>query len=127
MRSNVVAGAYRQMKVINPPIARDINHYINLSVDLANNKKAWLRAEQESWGPWLASQNGFLQRELLWDRRNQEATVLISWSTRKAWKSIPPEEIEAVQEKFLKIAREMTGQVSGNPFPLQYEGELEPQ
>ena len=40
MRSNVVAGAYRQMKVINPPIARDINHYINLSVDLANNKKA---------------------------------------------------------------------------------------
>jgi protein O-GlcNAc transferase len=39
MRSNVVSGAYKQMKITNPPIAKSVDQYVNLSFDLANNKK----------------------------------------------------------------------------------------
>ena len=91
------------------------------------NKNAWIRAEKESWEPWLVKQKGFLGRQLLWDPKEEEATLLISWSSKKDWKSIPKEELEVVQEKFETISRSVTGRENGNPFPLTFEGELEPQ
>ena len=90
-------------------------------------RQAWLEAEQGSWEPWLARQEGFLGRDLLWDPETEEGTLLIRWSSRKAWKTIPQKEVEVVQQRFEQLAREATGQRQGNPFPLVFEGELLPQ
>ena len=87
-------------------------------------KYAWLIAEQKTWESWLLKQNGFLGRELFWDPVREEATLLIHWESKKKWKSIPSQEINFVQEKFERVAREIIGIEQGNPFPLIFEGEL---
>ena len=90
-------------------------------------KHAWLKAEEGSWEPWLFKKDGFLGRQLFWDPKDEEATLLIGWKSRDLWKSIPQSEINFVQQEFEKIARKETGEISGNPFPLIYEGELIPE
>lgn len=90
-------------------------------------RQAWLDAEQGSWEPWLRSQAGFLDRQLLWDPERQEGTLLIHWASREQWKAIPPEEVDRVQRRFEQLARRGTGQALGNPFPLTHQGELVPQ
>ncbi len=92
----------------------------------AKARQAWLEAERGSWEPWLAQQPGFLGRDLLWDPEREEGTLLIRWATRAQWKAIPVAEVEAVQERFEQLAREATGTRQGNPFPLVFEGELQP-
>ena len=90
-------------------------------------KYAWLKAEEGSWEPWLLKQDGFLGRQLFWDPKVEEATLLIGWESRAVWKSISHTEINLVQQDFEKIARKETGETSGNPFPLIFEGELNPE
>ena len=90
-------------------------------------KHAWLKAEKASWEPWLLEQDGFLGRQLFWDPKVEEATLLIGWESRTVWKNISQREINLVQQNFEKIARKETGETSGNPFPLIYEGELNPE
>ena len=90
-------------------------------------KNAWLKAEHGSWEPWLTKQDGFLGRQLYWDPKDEQATLLIGWETRAVWKNISQSEINLVQQDFEKIARKETGKISGNPFPLIYEGELNPE
>ena len=90
-------------------------------------KNAWLKAEQGSWEPWLLKQDGFLGRQLFWDPKVEEATLLIGWESRAVWKNISQTEINLVQQDFEKIARKETGSNSGNPFPLIFEGELIPE
>ena len=92
----------------------------------AAHYRAWLEAEKASWEPWLAEQPGFQGRQLLWDRQRQEGTLLIRWATRGQWKAIPEAEVGRVQERFEQRARQLTGQATGNPFPLLAEAELEP-
>ncbi len=89
-----------------------------------NTREAWLKAESRSWGPWLIDQHGFLDRKLLWEEGSEEAIILITWASRNDWKTISADELEKVQAKFEEIAREETGVLSGNPFPLTFEGEL---
>ena len=89
-------------------------------------RQAWLEAERGSWDPWLKQQPGYLGRDLLWDPEREEGTLLIRWASRDQWKAIPLEEVEAVQERFEQLAREATGTRQGNPFPLVFEGELQP-
>lgn len=91
----------------------------------AGTRDAWLDAERQSWEPWLAGQAGFLDRQLFWDPAREEGTLLIRWVDRQHWKAIPPEEVAAVQRRFEELARRATGQ-PGNPFPLVFEGELQP-
>lgn len=93
----------------------------------AEARAVWLDAEQGSWEPWLAQQDGFLGRDLLWDEATEEGTLLIRWATRDQWKAIPSAEVARVQERFEALARQGTGQMEGNPFPLVFEGELLPQ
>ena len=90
-------------------------------------KNAWLKAEEGSWEPWLLKQDGFLGRQLFWNPKNEQATLLICWKSRAVWKNIPQSEINLVQKNFEKIARNETGASIGNPFPLIYEGELNPE
>jgi uncharacterized protein (TIGR03792 family) len=92
----------------------------------AEARQAWLEAERGSWEPWLAQQDGYLGRDLLWDPEREEGTLLIRWASRQQWKAIPLEEVEAVQERFEQLARQATGSRQGNPFPLVFEGELQP-
>ena len=90
-------------------------------------KNAWLKAEEGSWEKWLLKQDGFLGRQLFWDPKVEEATLLIGWESREVWKNISQTEINLVQQDFEKIARKETGETSGNPFPLIFEGELIPE
>jgi uncharacterized protein (TIGR03792 family) len=92
----------------------------------AEGREAWLKAERGSWEPWLQQQPGYLGRDLLWDPEREEGTLLIRWASREQWKAIPLTEVEAVQERFEELARQATGSRQGNPFPLVFEGELQP-
>jgi len=92
----------------------------------ADAKAAWLKAEKEIWDPWLSSQDGFLGRQLFWDKEKEEALILVNWESKKLWKSIPMSEVNVVQQKFednVKAALD----VGENPFELIYEGELDEQ
>jgi len=92
----------------------------------ANAKAAWLNAEKEIWDPWLSSQDGFLGRQLFWDKEKEEALILVNWKSKKLWKSIPISEVNIVQGKFEDNVKNALN-VSKNPFELIYEGELDKQ
>ncbi len=99
----------------------------------ADARGAWLQAEEESWGPWLQRQDGFLGRDLLWDAEREEGLLLIRWRSRRQWLAIPAGEIEAVQGRFEAAARRALSRDpaalglagAANPFPLVHAGELE--
>ena len=92
----------------------------------ADVKAAWLNAEKEIWDPWLSSQDGFLGRQLFWDKEKEEALILVNWKSKKLWKSIPMSEVNIVQGKFEDNVKTALN-VSKNPFELIYEGELDKQ
>ncbi len=92
----------------------------------ANVKAAWLDAEKEIWEPWLSSQDGFLGRQLFWDKEKEEALILVNWKSKKLWKSIPIAEVNVVQQKFEASVKAALN-VGENPFKLIYEGELNKQ
>ena len=92
----------------------------------ADAKKIWLNAEKEIWDSWLSSQDGFLGRQLFWDKEKEEALILVNWKSKKLWKSIPMSEVNLVQEKFVDNVKTAL-KVSVNPFELIYEGELDKQ
>ena len=89
-------------------------------------KAAWLNAEKEIWEPWLSSQDGFLERQIFWDKQREEALILVNWKSKKLWKSIPMSEVNLVQEKFDEKVKTALN-VRDNPFVLIYEGELDKQ
>ena len=89
-------------------------------------REAWLRAEKKIWDPWLSSKDGFLGRQLFWDKEREEALILVNWKSKKLWKNIPISEVNLVQEKFEDNVKTDLN-VSKNPFQLIYEGELDRQ
>mgnify|MGYP001390022250 CR=1 FL=1 len=89
-------------------------------------KKIWLQAEKEVWEPWLSIQDGFLGRQIFWDKEKEEALILVKWKNKKLWKSISMSEVNVVQQKFEDNVK-TTLNVSENPFKLIYEGELDKQ
>ena len=86
-------------------------------------KKIWLQAEKEVWEPWLSIQDGFLGRQIFWDREEQEGLILGNWENRKLWKSISMKEVNEIQEKFEENVKTVLN-INVNPFELIYEGEL---
>ena len=92
----------------------------------ADAKVEWLNAEKQIWEPWLSSQDGFLGRQLFWNREKEEALILVKWKSKKLWKSIPISEVNKVQQKFEDNVKTALN-VSQNPFELIYEGELDKQ
>ena len=92
----------------------------------ADVKTAWLNAEKEIWEPWLSSQDGFLGRQLFWDKEKEEALILVNWKSKKLWKSIPMSEVNVVQQKFEDNVKAALNVIE-NPFELIYEGELDKQ
>ena len=98
---------------------------LRLKVPTAS-KAAWLNAEKEIWDPWLSSQEGFLGRQLFWDKEKEEALILVSWESKKLWKSIPLSEVNLIQKQFEDNVKTSL-KVEENPFRLIYEGELDKQ
>ena len=92
----------------------------------ADAKKTWLNAEKEIWEPWLSSQDGYLGRQIYWDKEKEEALILVNWKSKKLWKSIPMSEVNVIQENFEDNVKTALN-VSENPFKLIYEGELDKQ
>ena len=92
----------------------------------ADAKAVWLNAEKAIWDPWLSSQEGFLGRQLFWDKEKEEALILVTWESKKLWKSIPMSMVNIVQEKFEDNVKTAL-KVEENPFELIYEGELDKQ
>tara|TARA_B100001287_G_scaffold177556_1_gene149731 strand:- start:41 stop:487 length:447 start_codon:yes stop_codon:yes gene_type:complete len=89
-------------------------------------KVEWLNAEKQIWDPWLSSQDGFLGRQLFWNKEKEEALILVNWKSKKLWKSIPMSEVNEIQQKFEDNVMGALN-VSQNPFELIYEGELDKQ
>lgn len=86
-------------------------------------KDVWLRAEQEVWEPWLSRQEGFLGRQILYNKNKSEALLLVSWQNKKLWKDIPSSEVEKIQSIFEENVKQSLN-LNSNPFELVYEGEL---
>ncbi len=112
-------------------IAMDNNQSVPVIEELrlrvpSNFKKVWLKAEKEVWDPWLSSKEGFLERQLFWDKEKEEALILVNWKSKKLWKSIPMSEVNKVQEKFEDNVKAALN-VGENPFKLLHEGELDKQ
>ena len=89
----------------------------------AQHKEVWLKIEKQIWDPWLSSQDGFLGRQLFWDKEKEEALILVNWENKKLWKSISMNEVNEVQEKFDENVKTSLN-TNVNPFELIYEGEL---
>ena len=89
-------------------------------------KEVWLDAEKKIWDPWLSSQEGFLGRQLFWNKEKEEALILVNWKSKKLWKNIPMNEVNLIQEKFEDNVKTLLN-MSKNPFELIYEGELDNQ
>ena len=62
----------------------------------ANFKEVWLEAEKNIWDPWLSGQNGFLGRQIFWDKEKEEALILVKWENKKLWKNISMEEVNEI-------------------------------
>ena len=92
----------------------------------ADVKAVWLNAEKEIWEPWLSSRDGFLGRQLFWDKEKEEALILVNWKNKKLWKSISMNEVNKIQEKFEENVKTSLN-INVNPFELIYEGELDKQ
>ena len=86
-------------------------------------KEVWLNAEKKIWDPWLSSKDGFLGRQIFWNKENQEALILVKWKNKKLWKDISIEEVNLIQEKFEKNVMSSLN-LNQNPIKLIYEGEL---
>ena len=89
-------------------------------------KEVWLKTEKQVWDPWLSIQDGFLGRQLFWDKEKEEALILVNWKSKKLWKSIPMSEVNVVQQKFEDNVKTALN-IGENPFILIYEGELDKQ
>ena len=86
-------------------------------------KRIWLKAEREVWEPWLSSKDGFLGRQIFWDKEKEEALILVSWKNKTLWKNISMEEVNEIQKKFEENVKRSLN-IDVNPFKLIYEGEL---
>ena len=86
-------------------------------------KEVWLDAEKEIWEPWLSIQDGFLGRQIFWDKEKEEALILVNWKNKKLWKSISIKEVKDIQIKFEENVK-TTLNLNVNPFELINEGEL---
>ena len=99
--------------------------YEQLRLEIPKDYKSiWLKAEKDIWEPWLSNKDGFLGRQIFWDKEKEEALILVKWKNKKLWKSIPMEEVNQIQKKFEEYVLSSIN-VDKNPFRLIFEGELD--
>ena len=111
------------------PMNNDQSEFITEELRLkvpTKYKEAWLVAEMDVWNPWLSEQDGYMGREIFWNKEKEEALILVSWKSKQLWKSIPMSEVNEVQEEFEDNIKTALN-INENPFELIYEGELDKQ
>ena len=89
----------------------------------AKYKQAWINAEKKVWEPWLLEQEGFIGRQIFYNKNKDEALLLVNWESRELWKKISSEEVNKMQELFDNNVKNALN-INSNPFQLIYEGEL---
>ncbi len=61
---------------------------------------AFLEQDEHIWGVPLRHHPGFLSREIWLDEEDPELIhIIIRWASRAAWKSFPPEQVEALDRQ----------------------------
>ena len=130
--SDIRQGAWQVLRGLEQGVAEGgslvaVVEHLRLKVS-DGGRAAWLRAELETWDPWLRQQKGFVEREVLWDSDREEGILLIHWASHDDWKAIPTSEVAAIQESFEAAAKRCLAlpPQSENPFPLIFAGEVEP-
>ena len=118
LQSNSTNAFALPMNKLNENIVEELR----LSVPL-KYKETWLKAEEEIWEPWLAKQDGFLGRQIFYNRKKEEALLLVKWESRNLWKNISNEEVDKMQKIYEETITSSLG-VETNPFKFIYEGEL---
>jgi len=86
-------------------------------------KETWLKAEEEVWEPWLLKQDGFLGRQIFYNKKLGEALLLVKWENRNLWKNISDKEVNKMQKIYEQTVTNSLG-LEANPFEFIYEGEL---
>jgi len=64
LRSKIVEGAYKQMRVENPPIVKDLDNYVSLAIEIANTEPKQ-NLERKKYYSELANQNLYENKEAL--------------------------------------------------------------
>ena len=62
----------------------------------AEKREAFLQRDEEVWTQGLKKFPGFLGKETWIDPRQGTIILVIRWETREQWKSISPEELDAL-------------------------------
>ena len=86
-------------------------------------KDEWLKAENTIWEPWLSKKEGYLGRQIFWNKDKEEALILVNWKNKKLWKSISMKEVNEIQKIFDERIKSSL-KLNANPFKLINEGEL---
>ena len=118
IQSNCIEALALPMNKLNGNIVEELR----LSVPL-RYKESWLKAEEEVWEPWLSKQDGFLGRQIFYNRKTEEALLLVKWESRNLWKNISNEEVDKMQKIYEETVNNSL-EVETNPFKFIYEGEL---
>ncbi len=65
------------------------------------SREKFINKDKEIWTAALSSYSGFLGKEVwLEPTANDEVVFTIRWQSRRAWKSIPLEDLKAIEAKF---------------------------
>ena len=64
LRSKIVEGAYKQMRIGNPPVVNDVDDYVSLAIEIANTKPKQ-NLERKKYYSELAIQNLYENKEAL--------------------------------------------------------------
>ncbi len=118
MQSNFTDALALPINKLNETIVEELR----LSVPL-KYKESWLKAEEQVWEPWLSKQDGFLGRQIFYNRKTEEALLLVKWQSRNLWKNISNEEVDKMQKIYEENVTSSLN-VENNPFKFIYEGEL---
>lgn len=72
-------------------------------------RAAWLDVEERTWSRFLERQDGFVRKEMWADRNDPDLLhAVIWWSDETLWKSIPADELAAVDAAMGPWFRECT-------------------
>ncbi len=74
--------------------------WLTFEVDPKNREK-FIQLDDEIWTAALSQYPGFISKEV-WISPNQlgQVVFVVHWQTREQWKSIPQDELDAVEERF---------------------------
>ena len=81
--------------------------WLKFTVDPSSREK-FIKKDEAIWTASLATYPGFLGKEV-WIEPNKanQVVFIIRWQTREQWKSIPRSDLNAIEQKFSTVMKEM--------------------